>query len=274
MHLSKIKMVNDLLGIKPKLDYKNLDKQPKNIQLEALKIDGNAIRYIKNPSHLFKMTALKSSCGKCFQYIKNPSEELQLAAAKISSSHAFKYMKNPSEKVILNGLLYCTEATIRYCENIPKDLLIKAINSDYEIIQYIKNPSEELQLAAVNCGANAINFIKNPTNAVKLAAIKKDYYITYSLYDLSDEMILCAIKQEPSLFCSIKERQKISKAIRDEVLKLAPESINWVNNPTKEEIKNAFSRDTESVSHWLLLKQPIYFLKKLQEIKTLKEILN
>ena len=67
------------------------------IQLGMVKHDGNAIKYIKNPSEAVQLEAVKEN-GDAIYHIKNPSEAVQLAAVK-KNRYAIKYIKNPSEVV-------------------------------------------------------------------------------------------------------------------------------------------------------------------------------
>ena len=50
-------------------------------QLEAVKYNGDAIRYIHNPSEQVQIEAVKQN-GNAIQYIANPSEQVQQAALK------------------------------------------------------------------------------------------------------------------------------------------------------------------------------------------------
>ena len=47
------------------------------VQLEAVKQNGNAIQYIINPSEQIKLEAVKNN-GYAIQYITNPSEQIKL----------------------------------------------------------------------------------------------------------------------------------------------------------------------------------------------------
>ena len=76
--------------------YGELDKET---QLEAVKQDGNAIKYINNPSETVQLEAVKQY-GYAIQYINKPSETVQLAAVKQTGS-AIQYINNPSEMVKL-----------------------------------------------------------------------------------------------------------------------------------------------------------------------------
>ena len=78
-----------------KADIEMAKKEP----LKAVKQDGYAIKYIKNPSEAVKLAAVKQD-GYDLRFIKNPSEAVQLVAVK-QDGWAISYIKNPSEKVKL-----------------------------------------------------------------------------------------------------------------------------------------------------------------------------
>ena len=122
-----------------KADFENGNEKE---QLEAVKQNGSAIRYIKNPSEAVKMAAVKQR-GNAIQFIKKPSEAVKMAAVK-QNGYAIKYIKNPSES-----------------------LQMAAVKQNGDAIRHIKNPSESLQMAAVKQNGYAIQFIKNPSEAVK-----------------------------------------------------------------------------------------------------------
>ena len=118
---------------------------PLAIQLAAVKLYGNAIRWIKNPSEAAQLAAVNKN-GNAIDYIKNPSEAVQIAAVN-KNGEAIIHIKNPSEAVQL-----------------------AAVNKNGEAIDYIKNPSEAVQIAAVKQDRHAIRYIPNPSPAVIRAA--------------------------------------------------------------------------------------------------------
>ena len=67
-------------------------------QLAAVNRNGDAIRFIKNPSPEVQLAAVKQR-GLAIEYIKNPSPEVQLAAVK-KSGDAILLINNPSHELI------------------------------------------------------------------------------------------------------------------------------------------------------------------------------
>ena len=129
-------------------DYK-YKKDILNNPLEAVKQNGNAIEYIKNPSKEVQLEAVREN-GYAIQWIENPSEEVQLAAVN-QNWNAIRYIENPSEATQL-----------------------KAVRKNSWAIQYIDNPSEKVQLEAVREDGYSIRYIENPTPKVK--ALQQELY--------------------------------------------------------------------------------------------------
>ncbi len=115
----------------------------KEFQIEAVKQNGLAIRFIKDPNEELKLLSVKEN-GSAIRHIKDPSEEMKLEAIK-QSGYAIQYIKDPSE-----------------------ELKLQAVKRDGYAIQYILNPSEELQLEAVSQNPLSIDFISNPSEEVLL----------------------------------------------------------------------------------------------------------
>ena len=67
-------------------------------QLVTVKKNGNAIRYIINPSEDVQLEAVKQN-GNAIEHITNPSEEVQLEAVK-QDVCAIQFIENPSEAVL------------------------------------------------------------------------------------------------------------------------------------------------------------------------------
>ena len=94
-------------------------------QLESVKCDGLAIRYMSNPSSEVQIEAVKQY-GNAIQHITNPGPEVQLEAVK-QDGNAIQFISNPSPEV-----------------------QIQAVKKNGYAIQWISNPSAEVQLEAVD----------------------------------------------------------------------------------------------------------------------------
>ena len=148
-----------------------IDNNPsEQVQLEAVKQKGWAIKYIKNPSEQVQMEAVKQD-GWAIQYIQNPTEQVQMEAVK-QEGWAIQFIKNPSEELQLMAVRKNGDI-IQNIKNPSEKVQLMAVKEDYRSIQFIKNPSEELQLMAVRKNVYAIKYIKNPTEKVKEYAEKK-----------------------------------------------------------------------------------------------------
>jgi len=127
---------------KRKEKYKTLEAQ-----LEAVKQNGFAIKYIHNPSEEVQLKAVKE-CGGAIEYIHNPSEAVQLEAVK-QDGYAIQYIHNPSEEVQLEAVKEYG-LTIKYIHNPSEESQLEAVKQDGRAIEYIHNPSEDV-----------IDFLKN-----------------------------------------------------------------------------------------------------------------
>jgi len=93
-------------------------------QLQAVKQNGYAIRWISNPSTEVQLQAVKQY-GNAIQRISNPSPEIQLQAVK-QNGNAIQFIPNPSPEV-----------------------QIEAVKQNGYAISYIHNPTEEAQIEVV-----------------------------------------------------------------------------------------------------------------------------
>ena len=73
------------------LEKRLSNKEVKNDDLESVKQDSNTIEYI------MQLEAVKQD-GWAIRFIKNPSEQMQLEAVK-QNGFAIYFIKNPSKKV-------------------------------------------------------------------------------------------------------------------------------------------------------------------------------
>jgi hypothetical protein len=129
------------------------DDYPVPLQLIAVKQNGYAIEYIKNPSEAVQLAAVKQN-GHAIQYIKPTDDDswlrVQLAAVQ-QNGYAIQYIKPTDDDSWLR-------------------VQLAAVQQNGDAIEYIENPSEPVQLAAVKQNGYAIEYIKNPSAAVRRAA--------------------------------------------------------------------------------------------------------
>jgi hypothetical protein len=151
---------------------------PEDIQLLAVKREGNVIQYIDNPSELVQLEAVKQE-GNAIRYIDNPTEQVKEAAVK-GDGNAIRYIDNPSEQLQLEAVKQNGEI-INDIKNPSEQVKLVAVKQTWTAIKHIDNPSEQLKLEAVKQSGFAIRFIDNPSEEVQLEAIKDTnnaiYYI-------------------------------------------------------------------------------------------------
>jgi hypothetical protein len=132
------------------------DDYPIQLQLIAVKQNGDAIQFIENPKEAVQLAAVKQD-GYAIQYIKPTDDDswlrVQLAAVQ-KDGWAINYIKNPKEEVQLAAVRQ-TGSAIRF------------------IIKNGITPSEDVQIAAVKGGYPINDLTKNgitPSAAVRRAA--------------------------------------------------------------------------------------------------------
>jgi hypothetical protein len=136
------------------------DDYPIPLQMIAVRHDGRAIQFIKNPKEKVKIAAVQQN-GYAIHFIKPTDDDswlrVQLAAVQ-QNGRTIEFIKNPEEPVQL-----------------------AAVQQDGSAIRNIMNkdiiPSEPVQLAAVEQDGYLIKLIIDkgiiPSEAVQLAAIKQ-----------------------------------------------------------------------------------------------------
>ena len=178
------KSVTNKLKIGRKLSNKEVFDNEK-VQLEAVKQNGSAIKYIKNPSEKVQLEAVKEN-GWAIEFIENPSEEVKLAAVK-QRGFSIYYIKNPSEKIQLEAVKQ-RGWSIKYIENPSEKVQLEAVKQNGWAIQFIKNPSEEVKLETVKQNGWAIVYIENPSEKVQIAAANKRGWIVSILKTLQKKL--------------------------------------------------------------------------------------
>ena len=76
------------------------EEQKESLQLEAVRNNRSAIKYIKNPSEQVQLEAIRN--GADIKYIEEPFEKVQLEAVR-NNGCVIYYINNPSERVQLEG---------------------------------------------------------------------------------------------------------------------------------------------------------------------------
>lgn len=131
------------------------------LQISAVEIDINALKYIENP---------------CL--------DVQMAAVR-SNSRALGILKNilifVSSEVI-NESLRNFGASIRYIDSPSDEEKLLAVSSTGSAIDFIENPSRTLQITAVRTDGTAIAYIKSPSESVQLEAARNSVFALYYIY--------------------------------------------------------------------------------------------
>ena len=153
---------------------KNNIFKPEMLKL-FVEVDKNIELFINPPSEQEQLDLVKQD-SYAIRYIIDPSEDVQLAAV-VDNIYAIRYIIDPSERVQLAAVEQDYDM-IEYIKNPSENTQLYVVIRDFRKIKYIKNPSEKVQLAAVKQDGNLIKYIIEngiePSEDVQLAAVEED----------------------------------------------------------------------------------------------------
>lgn len=135
----------------PKSAKNLMNKIPREIVIEALRLKGGLIKYVKNPDQTMINIAL-SNMPEAIQFIESPTEEQQIYAIQ-KNPKLLKILSNPSEKVILEAIKVFPEI-IMGIENITpilyntynKEMLKRYKSAKREYCKYGIEPSFHIKI--------------------------------------------------------------------------------------------------------------------------------
>lgn len=140
-YAKKIKDIKSLLMIDP-TEISKIDNPSEEQQLFAVRKSGNTIKFIFekgiSPSKNVQIEALKQN-GESIRHFKNPSEELQIIAVS-NSKFAITHIDNPSEKIQLASV-EAEGNSILFIKNPTEPVQILAINKSPDFMRLIDNPT-------------------------------------------------------------------------------------------------------------------------------------
>jgi hypothetical protein len=144
----KLEVKDDLKSLKNNPSkLKNIENPSEEIQLEAVRQDGFAIKYLKgkNPSEKVQMEAVKQE-PRAIGHIKNPSEGIQMEALK-KDRFSMNFITNPSEKVQIEFFKSpdFKPNEVKWVQNPSDKALMDALKNDFMVSRYIKNPSKKIK---------------------------------------------------------------------------------------------------------------------------------
>jgi len=168
--------------------------------LTAVKEDGRAIRFVKNPTPEIALAAIKE-WGPALEYIKNPTHEMALAAVK-EWGPALKFVKNQTPEIALAAVKKDGTA-IRFVKTQTPEIALASVKNWGPALEYIKAQTPEIALAAVKQDGDALKFVKNQTDEITEAAIEQD-----------DEAIRFVRNTKKNQF-KIAEKKEVKKSFDD-----------------------------------------------------------
>jgi hypothetical protein len=193
----------------------------------AVKHDGYAIKFIKDPSEEMKLEAVRRN-GRSIEFIKDPSERVQLEAVRKNGS-AIEFIKDPSEKVQLEAVRQ-DGCAIEYINDPSDTVQLEAVRQDGYAIKFIKDPSEEMNLEASKQNGYAIQFIKDPSETVQLEAVRQNGWVIRYIENSSERVQLEAVRQCGSAIEYIKDP---SEKVQLEAVRENKYTIGYIKNPSE-----------------------------------------
>ena len=143
----------------------SLNEMGEQIQLIAVRQNGNAIRHIDRPVLEVQLAAIKED-EQSIEFIDDPSEKVQLVVVRMDGN-TIRYIDNPSEQVQL-----------------------EALREDGRSIQYINNPTDYIKsITDVIETSNRTVYVLHEEGKEPLFSIGCQYnvskdYIIWRIYNL------------------------------------------------------------------------------------------
>lgn len=236
-----------------------LNEQTPDIQLEAVKRNVLAIKYIENPTGEVQ-TFVVNKDPKHATLIKNPCREVQKILLDMDSSY-IRNIQNPDEDMAIqavkhNGLL------LGEIQNPSEVVKRVAVEENGYAIRFIDNPSEALQLSAVRCNPKVVSLLRNPSENVLRTAVEADASVISLIQRPSEELQLFAVEKNPYVINNIANPSynAVKRAVEKEGLLIRNFQYDYphlkltalrqngfvirvINNPTAEEYIEAVKQN-------------------------------
>jgi hypothetical protein len=137
------------------------------VQLTAVRKFGEAIKYINNPCYAVQLEAVKQN-GCAIGQIPHPTVELQIIAVQ-QSSYAIRCVLRTED-----GQQHNQHSNMIDCPCVMPCLEVQLalVKTSPLTIKYLRNPCVEVQLEAVTKNGMAIEYINNPSIEVQAKALE------------------------------------------------------------------------------------------------------
>ena len=165
------------------------------ICLDAIRLNGNNIRYIRDQTPELCMEAVKNKC--CLGYIKDKTPELCETALKVFPFN-FEFIENQTPELCLDTIMK-DPYTLKCVRDQTYELCIAAITKDPYTLQCVKNKTPELCLAALNIMGSGtsysapLQFIDNQTTEMCLISVTKNPRALIYVHEQTPEICLAAV---------------------------------------------------------------------------------
>ena len=183
--------------------------QTYSLCLQAVKINGNALRYVKEQA--FELQT-PNGCNTiwyeeiCVEAIKQTAYAIQYVKTDIYGYHSIcliavkinglvlLFIKNPTPEICLAAVQQ-DGRSLEYVKEQTPEMCMTAVRRNGLALQYVKEKTAELCLAAVQNNGYAMRYVLYQTPEVCLAAVRNNGYAIQYIEEKTDELCLEAVKQ-------------------------------------------------------------------------------
>lgn len=183
--------------------------------------------------------------GNAIQYLQNPTIEQQVIAVR-QNGYAIRHIEKPSYKV--QETAFSTSPTsVQFVDAPYEELLERAFEKDPNVLPFIKSPTYAQKKSAVSRKGATIQYIKNPTAELIDIAITQNPRAVGHIDNPNNEILLRAIRHNPSSVKNIISR--IPRRLQIMALELKGLLIKYIPNPDAELIDIALKNDPSAIKY-------------------------
>ena len=191
-----------------------IENQTPEICLEAVKQNKIALQFVKNQTPEICLAAVKRD-GWTLQFVKNQTPKICMEAVK-QDGYALKYVKNQTSEICLEAVKQ-DGWVLEFVRNQTPEICLEAVKQDGLALKYIKEQTSELCLEAVKQNGMALEYVKNQTKEICMEAIKQTGWALEFVKEQTPEMCLEAVKQDERTFIYIRD-QYLKEKIENELI--------------------------------------------------------
>jgi hypothetical protein len=188
-------------------------KQRPSMRLVAVRIDGSALRYVKEQTREICLAAVRQN-GLALRYVKEQAPEICLEAVR-QNGFALEYVREQTPEICLaavrqdgRALEYVKEQTQEIClavvqqngwslaqEKQTPQICLAAVQQDGLALRYVKKQTPRICLAAVQRDGLALRYVKKQRPQICLAAVQQNGWALGYVMEPTPEICLAAVQQ-------------------------------------------------------------------------------